>query len=227
MSETQTSKAGAFGASHAQRYAEAARRQVPGLDGLHAMSAQLLGERVPEDGRVLVLGAGGGLELTALAQRHSGWRFEGVDPSPDMLAAAREAVADHAGRIKLVQGYIEDASDGPFDGAVCLLTFHFLAREVREATLRAIHHRLAPGAPLVIAHISFEQSEPARSRWIARHVTFGGAHGANAEAAREAIGSRLSVLSPPEDEAMLADAGFTGVNLFYAGMSVRGWVGYA
>ena len=44
------------------RYAEGPRRNVPGYDGLLRMSRILLAERVPAQGRVLVVGAGGGLE---------------------------------------------------------------------------------------------------------------------------------------------------------------------
>lgn len=45
------------------RYAEGPMRNVPGYSSLLAMSRILLAERVPEHGRVLVAGAGGGLEL--------------------------------------------------------------------------------------------------------------------------------------------------------------------
>ena len=43
----------------------------------------------------------------------------------------------------------------------------------------------------------------------------------------EAIGARLPLLSPDEDEAMLRECGFTDVHMFYAGLAQRGWVGYA
>lgn len=216
----------AFGAGHARTYAAGTPRKVPGFDGLHAMTSQLLAERVPQDGKVLVLGAGGGLELKALAESHPGWTFDGVDPSADMLAAARETVGAHVARIRLHHGYIEDAPDGPFDGAVCLLTFHFIARENRLETLGHIRRRLAPGAPFVLAHISFAQAEPDRSQWIARHIAFGGGD-PQSEAARAAIATNLTILAPEEEEAMLAEAGFTGITLFYAGLSFRGWVSYA
>jgi hypothetical protein len=42
------------------RYTEGPPRIVPGYDGLLRMTTLLLAERVPEDARVLVLGAGGG-----------------------------------------------------------------------------------------------------------------------------------------------------------------------
>lgn len=217
----------AFDAAHARAYAEGPPRQVPGFAGLHRMTSMLLAERVSSHGRVLVLGAGGGLELKALADDHPGWTFTGVDPSADMLRVAEQIVGPHGARIRLHEGYIDAAPAGPFDGAICLLTLHFVPRDQRLETLRQIHRRLAPGAPFVVAHISFPQSEPERSMWIARHVAFSGADPAHAESARQAIATRLSILSPEDDEALLHEAGFSNVSLFYAGLSFRGWVGYA
>jgi len=57
------------------RYTDGPRRFVPGLDGLHRMTAVLLAERAPEHAKVLVLGAGGGLELNALAEAQPSWTF--------------------------------------------------------------------------------------------------------------------------------------------------------
>ena len=217
----------AFAGAHAKSYAEGAPRKVPGLAGLHRMTAMLLAERVPAQGRILVLGAGGGLELKALADEHANWRFDGVDPSADMLAAAGQIAAPHIDRIALHQGYIDAAPEGPFDGAVCLLTLHFVPREQRLATLQQLRRRLAPGAPFVVAHISFSQTEPERSLWIGRHVAFGAEPGTNLDAAREAIATRLHILSPEDEVALLEEAGFSGISLFYAGLSFRGWVAYA
>ncbi|KKB08214.1 class I SAM-dependent methyltransferase [Devosia chinhatensis] len=218
-----------FGAQAARGYAERPKRQVPGLESLHQMTGMLLGERVSEQGSVLVLGAGGGLELKALSHAHPGWEFDGVDPSPDMLALAREVVGPNQ-RVRLHEGYVGSAPEGPFDGAVCLLTFHFIAREDRMETLRQLRGRLQPGAPLVLAHISFSQQEPVRSQWIARHAGYAEgvtASGAALDTALTAMGAHLTILAPEEEEAMLAQAGFSDVSLFYAGLSFRGWVAYA
>lgn len=187
----------------------------------------LLAERVPKQGQILVLGAGGGLELKALADAHAGWTLTGVDPSADMLKLAEQIVGPHTSRINLHEGYIDSAPAGPFDGAVCLLTLHFVPRDQRVETLQQVHRRLVPGAPFVVAHISFPQTEPERSTWIARHVAYSGTSVANVESAKQAIATRLSVLSPEDDEAWLREAGFSNVSLFYAGLSFRGWVGYA
>lgn len=220
----------AFSAAHARTYAEGPARQVPGFADLHRMTRLLLAERAPPDGKILVLGAGGGLEIEALAGEAPGWRFTGVDPAPDMLEAARRRLAGLGPRVSLVEGRIEAAPLGPFDGATALLVFHFIPRPARLETLRQLRLRLKPGAPLVVAHISFGAHEPERSAMIARHVRFASGDAvdpARIEAFAQAIGPRLTILPPEEEEAMLAEAGLAGVTLFYAGLSFRGWVGYA
>lgn len=214
------------------RYAENPPRLVPGFAGLQRMAAVLLAECAPDDARVLVLGAGGGLELWEFAQAHPGWAFDGVDPAPEMLTLAERTLGPLAARVRLHQGYIDDAPDGPFDGATCLLTLHFVAPEARLGTLVAVRRRLRPGAPFVVAHLSFPQGEGEgeRDRWLARYAAFAVASGVapdRAAHARAAIDARLTILTPEEDEALLRAAGFADVTLFYVGFTFRGWVAYA
>jgi tRNA (cmo5U34)-methyltransferase len=209
------------------RYAEGPPRLVPGFAGLHRMTSLLLAERVPAGGRVLVLGAGGGLELEHLADAHPGWRFDGVDPSAEMLGLAEATVGRFGPRIRLHEGYVDAAPDGPFDGATCLLTLHFLPADERRRTLEALRARLAPGAPLVVAHHSYPREEPQRTLWLERFAAFSGATGAEAARMVSGLRERLPALSPEEDERLLREAGFSDVGLFYAGLTFRGWVAYA
>ena len=211
-------------------YAAGPPRFAPGFDAMHRMTAVLLAERAGPDAHVLVLGAGGGLELAAFAQAQPGWRFTGVDPAGPMLDLARHTMGADAARAELVEGLIEAAPPGPYDAATCLLTLHFLQREERTATLRQMHDRLKPGAPLVVVHASFPQAEPARTRWLARYAAFAVASGvdpAQAEQARAAVSATLPAMEPADDQACLRDAGFTGIEQFYAAFTWRGWVAYA
>ena len=146
------------------RYADGPRRFTPGLDALHRMTGLLLAERVPADAHILVLGAGGGLELKAMADAYPGWTFTGVDPAGAMLSLAAKTLGADAHRAELIEGYIDDAPVGPFDGAVCLLTLHFLAKDERIRTAAQIRARLKPGAPFVAAHGSFPQGPGERGR---------------------------------------------------------------
>jgi tRNA (cmo5U34)-methyltransferase len=214
----------------AHTYAEGPPRQVPGLAGLHRMTRLLLEERMPADGRILVLGAGGGMELSHFAEGPAGWTFDGVDPSPEMLEAARRATEPYAARIRLHEGYIGAAPDGPFDGATCLLTMHFVAREERLGTLSKIRDRLRPDAPFVMAHMSYDQDDASRTRWSKRNAAFSVSNGMDAtmvETGRQGILARLPIVSPDNEVALLEEAGFADVQLFYAAFGFRGWVGYA
>ncbi|MGD9920399.1 MAG: class I SAM-dependent methyltransferase [Pseudorhodoplanes sp.] len=212
------------------RYAEGPPRFVPGFADLHRMTGLLLSERAPADARVLVLGAGGGLELKALARMHPGWTFDGVDPAPQMLELAQQTLGPLAPRARLHEGLIDIAPDGPFDAATSLLTLHFLAADERVRTAREIRRRLRPGAPFVAAHSSFPQSEAERRLWLKRYAAFAlgaGADPAQTEKMRAAVEAHLNLYSPEQDEAILREAGFSDVSLFYAAFTWRGWVAYA
>lgn len=212
------------------RYAEGPPRFVPGYADIHRMTRILLSERAAPDGQVLVLGAGGGLELKALAEAEPRWRFVGVDPAAAMLELAERTLGPLNARVQLQQGYIDDAPDGPFDAATCLLTLHFLDADERRRTAREIHRRLKPGAPFVAAHFSFPQTDSDRGRWLSRYAEYAIASGADPEkanTARAAIDANLSLLSPEQDARMLSEAGFRDVEMFYAAFTWRGWVGYA
>ncbi len=211
------------------RYAEDTPKKVPGYADLHRMAALLLAERAPAQANILVVGAGGGLELKAFAEAQPNWHFTGVDPSAEMLDLARHSLGPLAAQVQLVQGTIEDAPPGPFFGATCLLTLHFLERAERLVTLRAIRARVRPGAPLIVAHHCIPADGKLQD-WLTRSVAF--AQGSDPDPARASasaamMSQALPLLMEKEEEAMLAEAGFSDVALFYAGFSFRGWVATA
>jgi tRNA (cmo5U34)-methyltransferase len=226
--ESERERSVSFSDPHAvARYAEGPVRQVPGFLALQQMTTLLLAESVPADGTVLVLGAGGGLELKVFADAQAGWRFVGVDPSAEMLDLARSTLGPLASRVEFVEGVSDAAPMGPFDGATCLLTLHFLPAQERLHALRGIARRLKPGAPLVVAHHSVPQDDEGKLRWLHRYAAFAFASGAGSqETSRivEAIATRLPMLSPEQDAALLREAGFDDVELFYAGFTFKGWV---
>jgi tRNA (cmo5U34)-methyltransferase len=211
-------------------YAEGPPRLVPGFADLQRMSMLLLAESAPRDARVLVVGAGGGLELKVFAEHQPNWRFEGVDPSAEMLKLAEATLGPLVSRVDLHHGYIDVAPEGPFDAAACLLTLHFIPPEERSRTLREIQRRLKPGAPLVVAHLSFPQGGKERSQWLSRYVGFAISSGVDADkaaTARSVMEAQLPILTPEQDEAILRQSGFTNVSLFYVGFTFRGWIAYA
>lgn len=212
------------------KYTEGPPRFVPGYNSMLSMAAILLAERAAEDARVLVLGAGGGLELKAFAQARPRWTFDGVDPSAAMLDLAGQTLGPLTSRAHLHQGYIDDAPEGPFDGASCLLTLHFVDVAERRRIASEIRRRLRPRAPFVVAHLSAPDGDEERPRWLSRYsafLAFSGVEPEKAAAARDAVTNHLEILTPAQDEAILREAGFSEPTLFYTGFAFRGWVAYA
>jgi len=212
------------------RYTEGPPRFVPGYNAMLSMAAILLAERAREDGRILVLGAGGGLELKTFAQAQPGWSFDGVDPSAAMLALAGQTLGPLASRARLHQGYIDDAPEGPFDGASCLLTLHFVDIEERRRIAMEVRRRLKPRAAFVVAHLSAPDGNEQRPLWLSRYSAFLAASGVEPEqaaAARNAVTNHLEILTPAQDETILREAGFSEPTLFYTAFTFRGWVAYA
>lgn len=211
-------------------YAENATRRVPGLNDIHRMSALLLAERTPSNGRVLVVGAGGGMELKHFAQSYPSWQFDGVDPSAEMLQLAKTALGPLASRVQLHHGYVEAAPMGPFDAASCLLTLHFTTEAERYRTLCEVHARMKPGGVFVAMHYSISQNSSERDLWLSRCAAFAISSGVDPEQARTsvtAIGKQLPILSPDQDEELMRKAGFSDISIFYVGLAFRGWVAHA
>jgi len=211
-------------------YAENATRRVPGLNDVHRMAALLLAERTPLHGSVLVVGAGGGMELKFFAESFPDWHFDGVDPSAEMLDLAKTALGPLVSRVRLHHGYVEAAPEGPFDSASCLLTLHFTAEAERYRTLCEIHKRLKPSGVFVAMHYSISQDSAERELWLSRCAAFAISSGVEPEHARTAavaIGKQLPILSPEQDEELMRKAGFTDIRVFYAALAFRGWVAYA
>ena len=209
-------------------YVAGAQRKVPGLADLHRMAMLMLHEQAPERAQILVVGAGGGLELKAMADAQQQWKFVGVDPSAAMLDLARRNTQPFKNRIELIEGTVDAVPLHMYDGATCLLTLHFLERNERLRTLREIHRRLKPGSRLVVAH----HSNPGGSvqSWLARSVAFS-QHEAinwqNAQVSASAMTCGLPLLSVSQEQALFRQAGFAQVELFYAAFSFRGWVATA
>ena len=216
-----------------QRYvAQGPPAFLPGHAGMLQMAGVLLAERVPGTGTVLVVGAGGGLEIRALAGSAPDWRFVGVDPAPAMLDLARATAGPVAGeRMTLIEGTIAQAPPGPFDAATCILVLGLVADDgSKRATLEGVRRRLRPGAPLILVDQCIDRSAPDAEVRLGRYAAYARGSGvdpAAVEEATRAIRSLESMVPARRNEALLAEAGFSGIEVFYVGMAWRGWVAYA
>lgn len=87
----------------------------------------------------------------------------------------------------------------------------------RLRTLRELWRRLQPGAPLVVAHHSFDATGEGKARWPRRYAAFACPSATldpDAEAAIVAMSEGLPVLAPYAEVKLRNQAGFCGIELF-------------
>ena len=205
---------------------------APGHAGMLQMIGVLLAESMPEDGQVLVVGAGGGLETRYLAEVEPNWRFFGVDPAGPMIELARAVAGPIAGdRLTLIEGTVEDVPAGPFDAATCILVLGLIKDDgAKRALLEAVRHRLVPNAPFILVDQCIDRSAPDFQRRLNRYANYARRSNVDDETvakAKAGVGALKSMVPDWRNEELLREAGFHDAEVFYAGMAWRGWVAYA
>ena len=214
-------------AAFAARYVDGPKRFVPGHHDMLRMCAQLIAEEAPDDARILVVGAGGGIELRHFAEARSGWHFTGVDPSAEMLAVARSTLGPLAARCDLIEGTVDAAPAGPYDAASCLLTLHMIPDDGSKlATLQATRGRLRSGAPFVMVDHCLDRADPQFGRRLDRYARFALESGAPPEdvaRACEGIRQFVPMISREREAELLVQAGFREIEIFYSGLLWTGW----
>lgn len=160
-----------FDGNYGERYEVLARQVIPGYRTLFPMFTALIEPELPRGGRVLVVGAGTGIEIVHLKRARPDLRVHGVDPSEHMLELAERRVAE-AGvgdGVTLQLGYAADVSiDSPFDAATLINVLHFVPDDGGKAALLAdIARRLRPGGVFVFYDLHGGDTPEEHERYLA------------------------------------------------------------
>jgi tRNA (cmo5U34)-methyltransferase len=207
-----------------------AQRFIPGVDALYDIVRAILDARLCAGARVLIVGAGGGREIEALLASPNNYRLAGVDPSADMLAVAGAFVGNATDRVELVKGFVDAIDAPPFDAATACLVMHFLPDNgAKLAFLRAVRQRLKPGAPLVLADVSFDDRAAfeALHGGLTRHAAILGLPPELPIAAREATErmafAENTIMPEARQRALFAEAGFRLLAPVFRGFWFAAW----
>ena len=220
-----------FGEAQARGYDERWRHTLPIRDALHLLlhTAFL---PLPENARILCVGAGTGAEIFPLAAANPGWSFVAVEPSKPMLDLCREK-AEAAGvtnRCDFHEGFLDSLpASVPFDGATSILVSQFLTDPAERTNFfRQIHSRLKPGGALVSADLALPAEEEANEaiyqEWMRLHGPSAPFKGTLADSPWKGM---VAVSKPKEVEALIAKAGFSPVLPIYQALFIHGWLARA
>lgn len=232
-----TSRSGSFDENppvKIEEYDTSIRLFCGAYEEMFKLSHCCLRSRLPKNAKILVVGAGTGMEITEFAPLNPGWSFYGVDPSEDMLALARKKILEKnlASEIELRKGYVDDLEDGEvFDGATCVLVMHFLKDDGSKlALLDSICKRLKRGAPFILVDgfgdpgsADFEEIKMA---WKHYPIISGVPSEMVENAFNEVIMKMIQFVPESRILELLEMAGFTRVVKYYSGFLYGGWMGY-
>lgn len=196
---------------------------------LHLLAGTML-SGVPDEARILCVGAGTGAEIMYLAQRFSGWHFTAVEPSMAMLKVCRRRMDEYGltARCHFHAGYLDSLpGEEAFDAATAFLVSQFiLGRPARAAFFRSIAERLRPEGVLISSDLAGDLAAPECRKllelWF-QVMSEADITPERVEKMREAYRRDVAVLPPREVAEIMTQGGFDlPVRFFQAGM-IHAW----
>ena len=222
----QTSVLEKFDFSFAQKYDAKVRATVPAYETMHQLAMSFLCNGATSEARMLVTGAGCGMELLTFGTANPDWSFIGVDPAENMLRIAEHRVnaAGLSKRVGLHFGFVSSLPvDQLYDGATAILVMHFLSDDGdKSAFLTEIAKRLRPGAPLVLVDLHGDPSSRGFTKLYAAWKTYLGHIGYDFDSLDKEM-EMIRFVPDTRIRALLSEAGFSEIYKFYDAYLFGGW----
>ena len=218
----------AMNLSQSNTFQEFQSAVVPGIEGLYRSTLAIFDVALPAGACILVVGAGGGRELETFSTSSRNYRLVGVDPSPEMLALARDVVDQRClqQRATLHQGVVDDLPENVlYDAATSFLVMHFLEDDgSKQRYLEAIRKRIRLGSPYVHVDVCFDGLDTfSRLQPVyAAHAMLNGLDPNQAVSVSKRVGT-MPILSEDALYQHFKQAGFKIVAPFFKGLWYAGW----
>lgn len=224
-----------FNSNMALAYETNTRISIPTYDAFFEMVQSYyraqLGDKTAS---LLVIGAGGGHELSAWGPSNPKWTFTGVDPSKEMLKIAKNKTVELSleNRVIIIQGTIDDLplSVSEFDAASCILVLHFIDDDQEKLKLlKTIKDHLKSRAPFVLVTAYGDRNDSELQDRINVWKSFWLDSGYEPSTVDEMGRNIMKISFIPENqiEQLLGEAGFTNITRFYSTGLFAGWICHA
>lgn len=212
-------------------YDEMARMSIPGYEALHTMVLSFLHSKLPQKAKLLIVGAGSGMELVTFGKANLQWELLGVDPSSNMLTIAQQKIEQQnlSNRVKLFQGYTHELSETPlYDAATCILVMHFLPDDGSKLELlQSISQRLKPSATLILVDLFGEKGTETFEQLAQVWKLYSKEMGMSVQMIEKREKAKQEGIYPiPEPRVLelLEQADFGNIMKFYTGLLFGGWI---
>ncbi|MGL5075974.1 MAG: class I SAM-dependent methyltransferase [Waterburya sp.] len=221
-----------FDSERANQYNLDIRKAIPGYEALHSMALSILQVNLNSAAKLLVVGSGTGIELINYSQQNPDWLLTGVDPSPEMMAIAKQELANQGlmNQVNLHTGYVDTLpATEPMDAATLMLVMHFLNDGSKLKLLKNIAQRLKPGAEFILADLYGDRFLPYFAQFIQAWKTlyFSQLDQESRIKAEQdfqtSIDNSIYFVTEARIIELLSTAGFSQITKFYNAFLFGGW----
>ena len=204
-------------------------KTAPIREGLHFLLESAFAD-LPDDARVLCVGAGTGAEMVHLAKKFPRFIFTAVEPSGAMLDVCRQRATEEgfAPRCYFHEGYLDSLPrTEPFDAATSFLVSQFiLDKEARTEFFRGIASRLVSGGILassdLAADVESNEYDALLPVWM-KIMAAADLTPERLEQMRTAYANDVAVLPPAIVAGIIKSAGFKTPGQFYQAGLIHAW----
>ena len=219
-----------FDGDYGDEYEELAYRVIPGYETLFPMVSALLDPLLAPSSRVLVVGAGTGVEIVALKRARPDLTVLGVDPSVRMLdlAKIRAREAGIESGVGFFHGYTHEVpSKTPFQAATLINVLHFVPDDGSKLSLLTdVSDRLEVDAPLVLFDVHGDPTSEEFARYMPAWRRFWSLRGFDADRSARfdhRIRSGIEWASAARILELAKQAGLGRPRMFYKSLLYGGW----
>ena len=209
-----------FNEDMAQNYDDRNKRIAPIKESLH-FTLSLILKTLPNDAKILCVGAGTGEEIIYFAKHFPSWSFVALEPSKPMLDVCEKRLkeAEIIDRCTLLNCYLEDLSNNKkYDAVISLFVGHFISKNERVNYFTRMVSKLLPKGYLVNVEISFDLNSTNYPLMLEKWVEAQKVMGATAESLEklpEQLEEMLTVLAPSIVETQIKKSGIDNPICFF------------
>ncbi|WP_034302701.1 class I SAM-dependent methyltransferase [Herbaspirillum sp. RV1423] len=202
---------------------------APLRDGLYLLLSAVLSD-LPNNARILSIGAGTGAEIISLAEKFPGWHFTAVEPSGPMLEVFRHKAEKQGitSRCTFHEGYLDSLPKGEaFHAATSLLVSQFiLEQDKRVGFFQSIKQRLRPDGYLISSDLSSDVDSYSYLNlleiWM-RMMSNADVGPEKLNQMRTAYARDVAILPQEKVGEIIASGGFEQPTLFYQCGLIHAW----